>query len=242
VQDLGGPPGSLRSPPGSGHTPYPAEALDWLVPEGSPRVLDLGAGTGRLTRQLRARGLGVVAVDPSAAMLAELRRTQPDVPAHRGDADRIPLPDDSADVVLVAEAWWGDDRVPPEIARVLSPGGRLGLVRNVRDENADWVVRLGDIIGGSGAAAGPRLGPPFGPVERAAFGWSQVLTPADLIGLVGSRSAMILLPADERAAVLAQVRQLMATHPALLGRETYELPYRTECARTTLSGPLPRQP
>ncbi|MEU4622613.1 class I SAM-dependent methyltransferase [Actinoplanes sp. NPDC023801] len=235
MHDLGGSPGSHLARPG--HAPYPAGALGWLLPVGSPRVLDLGAGTGRLTRQLRARRLDVVAVDPSPAMLAELRRTRPEVPAHQGDAHRIPLPDASADVVIVAEAWcWEEpDRAVTEIARVLSPGGRLGLIRNVRDDSTDWVARLGDIIGGSGPAGGPRLGP----VERAAFRWAQTLTPAELIGLAGSRSGMILLPADERAAVLAQVRQLMATHPALLGRETYELPYVTECVRTTLT---PRRP
>jgi SAM-dependent methyltransferase len=236
VQDLGGSPGSSNSSSGRGHAPYPADALDWLLPAGSPRVLDLGAGTGRLTRQLRARGLDVVAVDPSAAMLAELRRAHPEVAVHRGDTDRIPLPDASADVVLIAEAWqWTDrDRALPEIARVLSPGGRLGLIRNLRDESTDWVARLGDILGGSGPEGAPRLGPPFAPVTRAEFRWGQPLSAADLISLIGSRSTMILLPADERAAVLAQVRQLMATHPALLGRDTWKLPYVTECIRTTL--------
>jgi SAM-dependent methyltransferase len=222
--------------PGSGQVPYPAEALDWLLPDGGPRVLDLGAGTGRLTRQLRARGLDVVAVDPSGAMLSELRRAHPEVPVHRGDTARIPLPDASADVVLIAEAWqWPDPhRALPEIARVLTPGGRLGLIRNVRDESADWVARLGEILGGDGPDAGPRLGPPFGPLTRTWFRWGQTLTAAGLLGLAGSRSAMILLPADERAAVLAQIRQLLATHPALLGRDTFALPYVTECARTTL--------
>jgi SAM-dependent methyltransferase len=236
VQDLGGSPGSSSSSHGRGPAPYPAEALDWLLPGDSPRVLDLGAGTGRLTRQLRARGLDVTAVDPSAAMLAELRRTHPEVAVHRGDTDRIPLPDASADLVLIAEAWQRTDRnrALPEIARVLSPGGRLGLIRNIRDDSADWVARLGDILGGPGPEGGPRLGPPFAPATRAEFRWSQPLTATDLISMVGSRSTMILLPADERAAVLAQVRQLMATHPALLGRDTYEMPYVTECLRTTL--------
>ena len=240
MNDLGGPSGPHTAQAGgaapNGRAAYPDEALDWLLPGGVPRVLDLGAGTGRLTRRLRSRGLDVVAVDPSAAMLAELRRTVPGVPTHQGDADRIPLPDRSVDVVLVAGAWHGTDpaRTLPEIARVLSPGGRLGLIRTTRDERADWVARLGAILGDTGPHGGLRLGPPFGPADRAAFGWTHRMGAGDLIALAGSRSRMILLPADERAAVLAQIRQLMATHPALLSRSTYALPYVTECARATL--------
>ncbi|MDI6102197.1 class I SAM-dependent methyltransferase [Actinoplanes sp. NEAU-A12] len=232
----GGPPAHPGRAPRSRRPPYPDEALDWLLPRDAPRVLDLVAGTGRLTRRLRSRGLDVVAVDPSAAMLAELRRTLPGVPTHQGDTARIPLPDHCADVVLIAEAWHGLDppRALPEIARVLSPGGRLGLIRNTRDERVDWVARLGAIIAGAGPPGGPRLGPPFGPADRAVFAWSHQLKPDDLITLAGSRSREILLPADERAAVLAQIRQLMATHPALLGQAFHTLPYVTECVHATL--------
>ena len=101
-----------------GRPPYPEEAIDWLLPGGKPRVLDLGAGTGKLTRLIRARGADVVAVDPSEGMLAQLRRVLPGVPAHLGSAESIPLPDHSVDVVLVAQAWhWVDaDRALPEIA------------------------------------------------------------------------------------------------------------------------------
>ncbi|WP_127554597.1 class I SAM-dependent methyltransferase [Actinoplanes sp. OR16] len=214
-----------------GRPPYPQKALDWLLPGGSPRVLDLGAGTGKLSRLVRARGLGVTAVDPSEGMLAELRRTLPDVPAFIGSAEEIPLPDDSADVVLVAQAWhWVDPaRALPEITRVLTPGGRLGLIWNVRDERTDWVQRLGSIIGSASTDRSPRLDVPF---ETASFEWAHTIAPDELLDLVASRSRIILLPADERAAVLAQVRQLTATHPALLGRGSYQLPYVTECVRS----------
>ena len=82
-------------------------------------------------------------------MLGELRRAVPGVGTHVGTAESIPLPDASVDVVLVAQAWhWVDPaRAVPEIARVLTPGGRLGLIWNLRDERADWVRRLGTIIG-----------------------------------------------------------------------------------------------
>lgn len=138
-----------------GRPPYPEEALDWLLPAVRPRVLDLGAGTGKLTRQVHARGLEITAVDPSDGMLAELGRVLPAVKALIGSAEAIPVPNNAVDVVLVAQAWhWVDPaQAVPEVARVLSPGGRLGLIWNLRDEREDWVRRLGEIIGLRRAAA-----------------------------------------------------------------------------------------
>jgi SAM-dependent methyltransferase len=220
-----------------GRPGYPAEALDWLLPAGRPRVLDLGAGTGKLTRSLTERGLPVTAVDPSEGMLDELRRVLPSVHAHQGSAESIPLPDDSVDVVLVAQAWhWVDvDRAVPEIARVLAPGGRLGVLWNVRDESAaDWVHRLGALIDSPEQGREPTMGPPFGPVRTAEFRWTDRVTPESLLDMVASRSRVILLPAAERAALLGQVRQLTATHPALVGQTGFDLPYVTECARADL--------
>jgi SAM-dependent methyltransferase len=219
-----------------GRPPYPPEAVDWLLPAGTPRVLDLGAGTGKLTRQLHERGLPVTAVDPSEGMLAELRRVLPEVPAHLGSAEHIPLPDDSADAVLMAQAWhWVEPAVAvPEITRVLSPGGRLGLLWNLRNDTEDWVRRLGQIIDSSDQDRDVRVGAPFGPVEVREFRWTHHIGRDALLDLVASRSHVILLPPDERAAVLAQVRQLMVTHPALVGRAEYPMPYVTHCARTTL--------
>jgi len=215
---------------------YPDDALTWLLPTGRPRVVDLGAGTGKLTRQIHARGLSVTAVDPSDAMLTQLRRAVPGVPAVLGSAESIPLPAGSADAVVVAQAWhWVNPaRAVPEIARVLSPGGTLGLIWNVRDDGADWVRRLGEIIGSEDHNRAGQIGPPFAASKRARFRWTQVLGPERLVDLVASRSRIILLPPDERAAVLSEVRRLMATHPDLVGRTEYELPYITECTRATL--------
>lgn len=201
-------------------------------------MVDLGAGTGKLTRQVRDRGLSVTAVDPSEGMLTQLRQSVPEVPALVGSAEQIPLPDGSADAVLVAQAWhWVDPaRAVPEVARVLSPGGRLGLIWNLRDERADWVRRLGEIIGSTEQEREATIGEPFGPVEIAHFGWTQILGPERLIDMVASRSYVILMPAAERAALLSEVRKLIATHPDLVGRTEFELPYITECARASLPG------
>ncbi len=126
-----------------GRPPYPAEAIDWLLPPGAARVLDVGAGTGKLTRQLAQRGLDVLAVEPLAGMRDQLARAVPGVPVYPGTAEDIPLPDGSVDAVLAAQAWhWVDPvRAVPEVARVLVPGGQLGLAWNVRDERVDWVAQ-----------------------------------------------------------------------------------------------------
>ncbi|WP_106124277.1 class I SAM-dependent methyltransferase [Pseudosporangium ferrugineum] len=219
-----------------GRPEYPDEALDWLLPPGEPRVLDLGAGTGKLTRRIAARGLPVTAVDPSEGMLAELRRVLPDVPAHVGTAENLPLPDRSVDAVLCAQAWhWVDvAHAVPEAARVLSPGGRLGLIWNLRDETTGWVRRLGEILRSPEGRRSTDIGPPFGPVEHRQFRWTQPLSPDRLLDLVSSRSYAILLPPGERARLLDRVRGLTETHPDLAGRKILELPYVTQCARTSL--------
>jgi SAM-dependent methyltransferase len=210
--------------------------VDWLLPDGARRVLDLGAGTGKLTRALLHRGLEVTAVDPSDGMLAELRRVLPGVPALAGSAEAIPLPDRSVDAVVVGQAWhWVDpDRAVPEVARVLSPGGRLGLIWNVRDARADWVRRIGQILDDRMSRPAPEVGSPFGAVESRDFPWTDRVGSDQLLDLVASRSYVILMPSDERAAVLAQVRQLMATHPALVGRTEFDLPYVAQCVRAQL--------
>ena len=214
-----------------GRPPYPEEALDWLLPAGRPKVLDLGAGTGKLTRQVRARGLEVTAVDPSEGMLAELRKVLPGVPALPGTAESIPVPDHSADVVLCAQAWhWVDpERAVPEVARVLSPGGRLGLIWNLRDESVEWVDRLGTLIGSREEMRRTDLGPPFGPVELRTFAWSNPMDADRLVDLVASRSYVILMASDERADLLGKVRELAAE----LG-DSFAMPYVTHCARADL--------
>jgi SAM-dependent methyltransferase len=215
---------------------YPDDALDWLLPGGSPRVLDLGAGTGKLTRLIAARGLDVTAVEPSDGMREQLHEALPGVTALNGSAEQIPLDDASVDVVLVAQAWhWVDvPRASVEVARVLAVGGRLGLIWNHGDERVAWVRELGEIVAhgvDQADRANPIIGKPFGQIEHFVTEWSSTLTPATLVDLVASRSALIIASDSERAGTLTAVQQLIDSHPALAGRDEFELPYITYCSR-----------
>ncbi|HEY0226946.1 MAG TPA: class I SAM-dependent methyltransferase [Mycobacterium sp.] len=223
-----------------GRPSYPPEAIDWLLPRGARKVLDLGAGTGKLTTRLVERGLDVVAVDPIPDMLELLRTSLPETRALLGTAEEIPLEDNSVDAVLVAQAWhWVDpERAIPEVARVLRPGGRLGLVWNTRDERLGWVRELGQIIGsdGDGHRFDVELPPPFTERQRHQVEWTNYLTPQALIDLVASRTYCITSPAEVRTRTLDQVRQLLATHPALANSTGLAMPYVTVGIRATLDG------
>lgn len=225
---------------------YPVEAVDWLLPAGARRVLDLGAGTGKLTRELAGRGLEVIAVEPSAGMRTELARVLPGVAVLDGTAEEIPLGPRTVDAVLVAQAWhWVDPaRAVPEVARVLVPGGRLGLVWNIRDEREPWVAELTRIIHTAdytdNGSEAPVVGPPFGRLERLDVEWSTPVSPDALADLVSSRSYFITMDPAERAARLARVRRLAATR--MSGAAQFPLPYVTRCSRSQLisqPGPNP---
>ena len=165
--------------------PYPGDAIDWLLPPGAARVADVGAGTGKLTRQLRERGLAVA-----------------------------------------------------EAARVLTPGGRLCLLWNLRDERDDVVARLSEIMQSweSQDAGGhlPAVGPPFAPAERFDTEWVYRLPRDAVVDYVASRSYVITKPDGEREAMLCAVRELLATHPATAGGGEVSLPQVTRCTRAEL--------
>ena len=149
------------------------------------------------------------------------------------------MPDNSVDAVLVAQAWhWFDpERAVAEVARVLRPGGRLGLVWNTRDERLGWVKDLGRIIGHEDdpftdeVDSARRRSPTC---ERHQVEWTNYLTPQALIDLVASRSYCITSPAEVRTRTLDEVRELLATHPALANSSGLALPYVTVCVRAML--------
>ena len=219
---------------------YPDDAVRWLAPAEGSRVLDLAAGTGKLTERLHALGYRVVAVEPSDGMRTELSGAVPDVPVSAGTAESIPLPDASVDGVVVAQAWHWFDPVPAsrEIRRVLRPGGQLGVTWNVRDHRIGWVDELTEVLHRGDSLepfhGRPDLGEGFGPVEHATFSWSHRLAAADLRTLAASRSHTLTLPPADREALLAAVDHLVATHPELAGRSQIDMPYRTECWRALL--------
>ncbi len=220
-----------RSRPG-----YPEEAVRWLVGDEQCDVVDLGAGTGKLTRSLVALGHRVTAVEPLPEMIGHLRAVLPAVTTVEAGAEAIPLPDASADVVTVAQAfhWFEHGSALREIARVLRPGGRVSLVWNTRDDREPWVARLSeDVLGSEGfeerdAAAPVEQSGLFEPVERASFEHIQQLDRESLIELVLSRSYMAVRTTEERRPILAQVEQLFADY-AVEG--ALDLPYVTECFR-----------
>jgi SAM-dependent methyltransferase len=225
-----------------GRPSYPPEAVDWLLAPTDTwvarDVLDLGAGTGKLTTRLVERGLTVIAVDPIAEMLEMLRTALPDTPALLGSAEQIPLPDNAVDAVLVAQAWhWFDqERAVAEIARVLRPGGRLGVLWNTRDERSGWVKDFGRIVGleHDRDNATVDLPEPFIDIATHQVEWTNYITPQALIDYVASRSYCITSPAEVRTRTLDEVRELLVSHPSLVNATGLAMPYITVCVRATL--------
>lgn len=225
---------------------YPDAAVDLVATElgvgPGRRVLDLAAGTGILTRALVARGADVVAVEPVAGMRDELRRTTPGVEVLDGRAEALPVGDASVDVVTVAQAFHWFDPAPAlaEIARVLRPGGGLALIWNGRDESVDWVARWTEIVerGGGGRpytrrddwadVVAEHGGGGFGSMRHRAFPNPHPTTPEGLVARAASTSWVSALPEAEREAVLDEVRELVATHPDLAGREQLVYPHDTD--------------
>jgi ubiquinone/menaquinone biosynthesis C-methylase UbiE len=218
---------------------YPDEAVTWLVGPRPRRVVDVGAGTGKLTARLVAAGHDVVAVEPSEPMRGQLQAAVPGVPTLAGRAEALPLDDASVDAVTVAQAWhWVDEsRAVPEAARVLRPGGVLGLIWNVREESQAWQRRFGELISDTEATyadplqlcPGTRASPLFGPLAEEEFAFEQQLDRAGLVDLAASRSGVATRAPADRAAVLRSVRDLFDEHVDATGRLT--LAYRTVAYR-----------
>ncbi len=216
------------------HRPgYADAAIRWClapVEDAQPlRVVDLGAGTGILSRALAGLGAYVVAVEPDKAMLAELRRQLPGVKAFEGSAEAFPLPDQSADAVLCGQAmhWFDLGRALPEIARVLRPGGVLAGLWNVEDDRLDWVaafcaiaksgstlLRWRETRGEDPDQAVLRTGSSwFAPVEEGEFANEQMRTADSLIATIATTSRLLVLDEAERAATLATIRDFLHSRP-----------------------------
>jgi SAM-dependent methyltransferase len=218
---------------------YPAEAVAWITGEKPRRVLDLGAGTGKLTRVLLEAGHDVAAIEPDAAMREAFASLLPEVEVLAGSAEAIPLPERSADVVVAGQAfhWFDLERALPEIGRVLQPGGVFGVLANLRDESVPWVAELGAVLHGEDGTGYSHegdepesFGPLFGSVEQAEFRQVHEMDVEGLVGLAASRSYALTLPEDERRALLARVEELGAREAeAAEGRVA--LPYVTACDR-----------
>ncbi len=246
----------------------PPAAVDWLLGEGVHRIVDLGAGTGALSRLLVARGDHVVAVEPDDRMRSVLVDEVPGVEALSGRGESIPLPDGVADAVLASSSWHWMDLVPTlhEVARVLVPGGTLGVVWSGPDPEGPFVAQARALMAGqrgdghaeeSGSSASSSnefaglimgdvdrpasileipAGVPFDQPERRVFTWDVGLTADDLIGLLGTFSWIITMPAQTRAGVLGEARRLLCEVLGVVGDVTVDVAFRAEAWRTHRHG------
>lgn len=226
-----------------GRPDYPPEVSSWLRATlglgPGKTVLDLGAGTGKFTPRLVDTGATVIAVEPVPAMLAKLAAALPQVRAVAGTATAIPLPDASVDAVVCAQAfhWFASAAALDEILRVLKPGGKLGLVWNLRDAGVPWVARLDAIVNRAEGdtpryytGAWRRVFPHAGltHLQETHFSHAHTGTAEDvLFNRVRSTSFIAALPPQERQRIDEEIGRLIASEPSLRGRSAISVPYAT---------------
>ena len=212
------------------------------------RVLDLGAGTGKLTSMLAGLGAEVTAVDPDPDMLAELRHLPVSVRSLPGSAEAIPLPDGSVDAVLAGQAmhWFDLDRALPEIARVLTGDGVLAALWNVDDDRAGWVSDLAEMSkqrssatltrwrDGIGRSRQERLleagSGLFDAAEVGEFEHGQLRTASSLVATIATHSHLLVMEPAERTSLLAQVSEFLRARPETSAGE-FVLPMITVALR-----------
>jgi SAM-dependent methyltransferase len=224
----------------------PAAAVDWLLPERVERVVDLGAGTGALSRLLVDRADEVVAVEPDDRMRAVLANEVPGVTAVAGRGESMPIPAGWADAVVASSSWHWMDPVPAlhEVARVLVPHGILGALWSGPDPEGPFLVQAQALLAGSeigGMMLGeaerplPTLeippGVPFTQPEREAVTWDVALTADDLIGLLGTLSWIITMPEERRERIFAEARRLLRDLLGIEGDRTVDVAFRADIWR-----------
>jgi SAM-dependent methyltransferase len=232
-----------------GRPDYPAEALDRMVQDleigRAATVLDLGAGTGKLTRMLVPTGARLVALEPVDAMRRAFVEAVPGVAVLGATAEALPFVDASFDAVVAAQSfhWFRGDAALAEAHRVLRPSGRLGLIWNIRDQSVPWMARLTEIIDRFESGA-PRERTRewrrafsatnyFGALVQRRFQHLQRLDKEGLVDRVASMSFIATLAPDRHAQVLDEVRRLADEHADDKGQIV--LPYWTDlywCVRT----------
>jgi len=238
----------------------PIEAVAWLLPAPTDTVIDLGAGTGALTRLLTARAERVIAVEPDERMRSILEAEVAGVTVLEGRGESMPVPDGIADAVLASSAWHWVDPVAglDEVARVLKPGGLFGAMwsgpdrdggiwaqarallddrRENRPDTGGVMATLGEVTSRPDPVR-HRLeipaGAPFAQPECRVFDRTMSLNLDELVGLLGTYSRVIVLEPDEREALLATVRSLLAERLGPSGDETVDLVFRCRTFRSYL--------
>jgi len=221
-----------------GRPSYPVEALTWALGEKPLRVLELGAGTGKLTEVLVGLGHDVFATEPDEKMLDVLSAKLPDVRATVGSAEQIPVGDQQYDVVIAGQAfhWFDQEAALSEISRVLAKGGRMVLVWNVRDERIPWVRKLSTLIGRQDHEMDPTQAiddsARFSAVDEHSFRFWQVVNRDTVQDLLLSRSNIIALSEEERDAKLAEVLDFYDDYGR--GMDGMQVPYTCRVFRSVV--------
>lgn len=219
---------------------YPREVVDWMVGPAPRDVVEVGAGTGKLTAELVAAGHRVVAIEPAQDMLTQLVASLPGCAARIGTGEDTGLAAASADVVAYGQAWhWVDPEAGvAEAARVLRPGGVLALVWNFFDVDVDWVARFAQAMHGGESKPGQArsesaddVRAPFRRQSQRTFRWMHRMTSADLAALVTTRSYYLELDAPGRADLEQQVREVVAREHGGVDDRVVEVPHVTEAFR-----------
>jgi SAM-dependent methyltransferase len=240
----------------------PIAAVDWILPAPVARVVDLGAGTGALSRLLLGRADDVVAVEPDDRMRSVLTEEVAGARAVMGRGEEIPLPDVSADAVIASSSWHWMDLVPTlrEVARVLVPGGILGVLWSGPDPDGPFVNQVRAVLAAQSSGAGDRAsaagpdnevaslmiadadrpastleipkGVAFDQPEHRVFTWDVALNAEELIGLLGTFSWIITMPEETRDRVLSEARRLLRDVLHVAGDVTVDVAFRADAWRT----------